>query len=333
MPIHIPFPDIKQFKEAIYHVKNHARYVGKDANGDLIYDPLKPLPVLEYEGTVKLHGTNAAICFDRTTNQYWFQSRENIITPQNDNMGFARIYENSLVQVPNLPIGDKICIFGEWCGQGIQKGVGISSLPKMFMVFGVKIDDKWANKDIIKLVGNKELKIYNIYDYPTFNITIDFANPELAQNKLVEFTQEVEKQCPVAKAFGVEGIGEGIVWKCVTPEWENPDFWFKVKGEKHSVSKVKKLASVDVELVTSQKEFISNVVTNARCEQSISKLKESNKPLSRESLGDFIRWIYNDIIKEDSETAKANGFDLTKMGGMIAQSAKTWFFEHENKFE
>ena len=41
----------------------------------------------------------------------------------------------------------------------------------------------------------------------------------------------------------------------------------KVKGEKHSSSKVKKLASVDVEKLNSIKDFVDYAVTESRLEQ------------------------------------------------------------------
>jgi hypothetical protein len=40
---------------------------------------------------------------------------------------------------------------------------------------------------------------------------IDFNMPQLVQNQLSEITIAVEEECPVAKAFGFSGIGEGIV--------------------------------------------------------------------------------------------------------------------------
>lgn len=53
---HFAFPEIVQFRQAIRSVKSKVQKVGVDANGDAIYDSLKPLPKLKYKGTVKLHG-------------------------------------------------------------------------------------------------------------------------------------------------------------------------------------------------------------------------------------------------------------------------------------
>lgn len=88
----------------------------------------------------------------------------------------------------------------------------------------------------------------------------------------------------------------------------------------------------NVEAVKNIQEFISNVVTENRCQQSITKLRETNKPVDRTSIGDFIKWIYHDIVKEESDVAKASNIDLNKIGGEVAKAAKTWFFKNEDSF-
>jgi hypothetical protein len=136
----------------------------------------------------------------------------------------------------------------------------------------------------------------------------------------------------VAKAMGVDGIGEGVVWQCVSPDWESPDFAFKVKGEKHSASKVKTLAAIDVELVASLREFAEKTVTENRCRQGIDKLREAHHPLDRSSLGHFIKWVSGDVEKEESDTAKDSGIDMKKAAGEITKAARTWFFKNELTF-
>ena len=69
-----------------------------------------------------------------------------------------------------------------------------------------------------------------------YTIDIDFNHPELSQNKIVEYTLEVEEECPVAKEFGFSGIGEGIVFSYSDDEHS---YTFKSKGIKHQKSKVK----------------------------------------------------------------------------------------------
>jgi hypothetical protein len=148
---------------------------------------------------------------------------------------------------------------------------------------------------------------------------------------MVKITEQVESECPVGKHFGVSGCGEGVVWIPVDLKWKSPDHWFKVKGEKHSVSKVKTLAPVDIEAVRSLNEFVDNVVTEARLEQGLHNLiNEQQKPFEMTSMGDFIRWVFNDIVKEESDTIVANQFNPKQLGGPIATKSRLWFINKLN---
>src|SRR5690606_12047119 len=113
--------------------------------------------------------------------------------------------------------------------------------------------------------------------------------PELAQNYLISLTEQGEEECPVAKSFGISGIGEGIVWSC---EYQDSVYRFKVKGEKHSATKVKKLAEVDVEKIQSIDSFVEYACTENRLNQAIEQVftSTSTEP-DKKNTGDFIKWI------------------------------------------
>lgn len=344
----IKFPSIEQFRNVIRHVQQHTRYAGKDENGDAIYDQSKPLPTLKFRGTVKLHGTNAGIVYDVDTDTFTYQSRERELTITQDNAGFmlAQLKNESIwrdvvnqamseIWIPPVPI-KKVAIFGEWCGSGIQKGVALTQLPKMFIVFAVKAvlsDESTHWLPIGEFdIHLPEFGVYNIDTFPTYEIDIDFKFPEIAQNKMIEITEEVEKECPVGKYFGVSGIGEGVVWTCISEGWEHSGTWFKVKGEKHSASKVKTLAAVDVEAVENMRQFVKSVVTEARLEQGLDNLvREQLKPFEMKSMGDFIRWVYNDVLKEEMDTIVANQIDTKKLGSAVANEARPWFIKKFNE--
>ena len=341
----IRFPSIEQFRNVIRHVKTHAQYAGKDENGDVIYDQSKTIPTLKFRGTVKLHGTNAGIVYDVATDTFTYQSRERELSLTQDNAGFMlhqmknenfwRAYCYSMID-PDIA---KVAVFGEWCGKGIQKGVAISELDKMFVIFAVKVVLKDGTTEWVSTMSEpapapqpQEIRVHDIEEFGTYEIDIDFNHPELAQNKMIEITEEVEKECPVGKAFGVSGIGEGVVWTCVSDGWNDSGTWFKVKGEKHSVSKVRTLAAVDVEAVANLKAFVDSVVTEARLEQGLDNLvREQLKPVEMTSMGDFHRWVYNDVIKEETDTIVANGIDPKKLGGAIANVARPWFVKKVNE--
>jgi hypothetical protein len=60
----IKFPSIEQFRTVVTNVNRHFNYIGLDKNGDAIYDVTLPKPKLTLKVLSKLHGTNAAVCYN-----------------------------------------------------------------------------------------------------------------------------------------------------------------------------------------------------------------------------------------------------------------------------
>ena len=346
MPEFKGFPKIHQFRQTIKAVQMNARYDGKDANGDATFDPTKPVPKLKFEGTVKLHGTNAGLIKSGHKAEgksiYHCQSRQNNLNyPHSDNAGFGMfIHQLGQEVIDDLfytitPIDD-VLIFGEWCGGNIQKNVGINGLPKMFVIFAVKFgytrddgyDERWYDVNPKLFEKFNEHNIYHIKQFPTFELEIDFDNPGLAQNKLGEITLEVERECPVAKHFGVSGLGEGVVWRCWEEGYTSSGYTFKVKGEKHSVSKVKTLAPVDVERLNTINEFVDYCITENRLIQGFQATRDLHVgvDLSPKMTGDFIRWVINDVLSEEADTMAKNSLTNKCIGGPISKKAKNWYF-------
>ena len=341
----IKMPSIEQFRTIVSNILRHFNFVGLDDNGDAIYDPTLPKPVITFKGTVKLHGTNASVCYN-STDGLWAQSKGNIITSQSDNAGFAFFVEShaeefkalilKVVNLLDLNIGDNtVSIYGEWAGANIQKTVGICNLPKSFFIFGVKITPHTETEEELKAnpaywvdssyLRDVENKIYNIEDYPTYSIDIDFNNPQLSQNELIEATIAVEDECPVAKAFGFPNtIGEGIVFNA---DYKGVRYTFKSKGEKHSSSKVKTLASVDVEKINNILEFVDYAVTENRFNQALENIFPNEEPIDTKKLGDVIRWVVNDIIKEEMDTMVENGLEPKEVNSKISAKVRDMFFK------
>lgn len=330
---HIPFPSIEQFRKVVKHVRSKSAYVGKDENGKPTYDGTRPIPTLLFCGTVKLHGTNASVC--QSNGERWFQSRSRIISITEDNMGFAfwaETKKESFDIIFSKFCNDKtISVFGEWCGIGIQKGVAISELQKQFIIFAIKIDGEWLTRDELKMsVSGSGLP--TIYDFQTYHMLIDFSNPEEAQNELVRITEEVEQRCPVGHALGVDGVGEGVVWSCVDENWlgDGSVMWFKVKGEKHSVTKVKTLASIDVEKVNSVKECVEKICTENRMKQALQKIKEQVLDTDIKNMGCFLRFLASDCIREELDTIVESGLEPKDVGKAISDKGRKWFMNKIN---
>lgn len=319
------FPSINQFRHCVRRERDVAKFEGRE--------PAKR----KYRGTIKLHGTNAGVtmkCSQESMDMV-FQSRNRILALGDDNAGFVAHFSEPAnefaLQMTMLEIGHNndidtyahdITVFGEWCGQGIQKGVAISELPKMFVIFAAYANGRWLDPSCM---AQPKASIYCVNSFPTWEIEIDFARPEIAQNEMVAITEDVERCCPFGKMFGVEGVGEGVVWSPADGD-QSSDFWFKVKGEKHSSSKVAKLAAVDVEVVRAKDELVQKLVTESRLEQMLKVHVEENKlTLEMRDIGSFLRSVIGDIAKEETDTIEASGFVVKDLGKPISDIAKRFF--------
>lgn len=318
----IHFPSIEQFRNVVKQVRLNHDYQGKGENDEPVYQHLTDYPTIKFRGTVKIHGTNSGISLYKD-GRMEFQSRERMLSLQSDNYQFCLQMSGKdlLPLFEGIEFEEQIVIFGEWAGMGVQSGVALSQLPKMFVIFACQVDGKWVEYDR----SFPAQGIYNILDFKTWEIDIDFERPELVQNALGEITIGVEEECPVGKHFGVSGVGEGVVY---TADYNGHHYTFKVKGEKHSSSKVKTLASVDVESIQAVSDFVESVLTESRLNQGIEHLKSEGKPVNQSSTGDFLRWIVNDIVKEETDTIVANQLDPKKINSAVSNKARQWFFNN-----
>jgi hypothetical protein len=99
------------------------------------------------------------------------QSRKRLISPQQDNFGFARwVQDNAKTLV--LDLGDGYH-FGEWWGSGIQRGYGLEKGLKKFSLFNVS---KWSsrmNPDLPDFYTENlhTVPILDIHTFDTLHVT------------------------------------------------------------------------------------------------------------------------------------------------------------------
>lgn len=346
----ISFPKIGPYNATIQQIASEERYLGLDEQGEPKYDATKVLPKVTFKGTVKLHGTNSAVAM--AGDEYWVQSRENIITPVKDNCGCAAHFYGSEKQASiknivaglrvkyNIPQERIVVLFGEWVGPNVQKNVAISKLPqKSFFLFAIRVvsperiitgdnqegtyaEDRWLPIDDIRDVS---IHLYNMNDYPSFSVDIDLNDPSHIVSHLQSLVDAVEKECPVSKAFGISGLGEGIVWQT---EWKGVRRIFKTKGKEHAVTVHKdgKTIQVDTEKLKNIQEFVNYSVTEARLNQGVEKVFGATTP-TREKLGEFIKWITNDIVTEEIDAISKNNLSAREIQGEIAKKSRDWLLQ------
>jgi len=322
----VKYPSIGQFRDVVKEVTSSTQFIGLDDDGKAQFNPHAELPTLQFTGTVKLHGTNAAVGFDPITNQMWVQNRKRIITPEDDNAGFAAFVEdrkNDFELIFNKMtkwFNGTIIIYGEWCGGNIQSGVALNQLEKMFVIFDILVDGVWIN-DLTSIPPCNHIR--TITEFPIFSMSIDFNNPDI--NHLIQLTELVESECPIGKEFGVSGTGEGIVWKCLH---NGMMLRFKVKGEKHSSSNVKKLVEIDPVKLASITEFVDYTVTENRMNQGIDEVfTTTNREPDIKLVGEFIRWMNNDVFKEELDTLTESGLKPKDVVKYMSRKMVPWFKE------
>ena len=316
----VKFPSIGQFRNAAHDHMSMAK------NGYIS-------TIVKLTGLVKLHGTNAAICFDK--NYIWFQSRNNIISVDSDNCGFAN-YGNSIISEltkfrDSVHINDDeiYCLFGEWVGKGVQKGVALSELEKQFVPFESCIhrDNENYYFDIDETMDQvKRLGLYQcITDALMLKKEIDFLNWTSFQNELISITDGVENECPYGKLNGVSGIGEGVVWSY---NIGHDRFRFKVKGDKHAkTSKIKKIKKVDDEKESLIIGFVNDYCcTDSRLNQAANNVFNLNDGgfIDTRKTGDFLKWIFKDINKEESDLMIEKGITSKDINSKVAFISKRW---------
>ncbi len=294
-------------------------------------------PKVTYRAKVKLDGTNAGVqvfCDGKVATQ----SRTQVITPKNDNLGFANWVDRNLEYFSNLASSEHLTIFGEWCGQGIQKRTAISKIDrKVFVVFAMQFGGVDGQVPRLEIDPKKicdyfphhnDIFVLPFYDNP---ITIDFGDQAQLKSQtevLNQMVQEVENlDFWVKETFGIEGIGEGLVFY---PEISDPvnglsysELFFKAKGEKHQVVKTKKRVQVSPEKVASIEEFVRLFVTEPRLEQGVTEACQGELDIKK--MGVFLQWFANDVKKESVDELECAQLTWKDVNKAVSKAAREWY--------
>lgn len=309
------YPSINQFRHVVHDISERTRFIGKDKDGNAIFDPNKPLPTVAFIQTVKVHGTNGGVSLTKD-GTLEVQSRNRLLSYDDDNNGFYKwvMARQAWFKQMLLPFFkddiEQVTVFGEFAGESIQKGVAVSQLPKAFYVFEVMItlgdESYYGSVNDVLHFNEPSLHIYPIYQFTTKRLDIDFNRPDDVIDELTKAALDVERCCPVGAYFGVSGTGEGVV---LTGMYRGNMYRFKVKGEKHAVSKVKILSDADKVQFQHIHDFVEQVVTDNRLRQGIEYLNEMGQIPNNKAIGTFLKWVVDDVKKEEHDLIQAKGFD------------------------
>ena len=302
-------------------------------------------------GTEKWHGTNAAVCYSREDG-IWFQSRNRVITVDEDNAGCAKEMHkrlpyfksiiNSLIE-EYLPSNTKstISLYMEYAGGNIQQKSCVSGLSKRFAIFSYfKVtpsegEAKWLPTTFkCAPVSANDVDIYNVRDFKSVQLQLPVASPNEAIERMEEFALDVEKASNVGKHFGKpDNVGEGYVW--TAEHWGEAYFW-KTKGEVHNsgLKKVPKLVDTDALLKVST--FLEHQgCTPGRLNQMYMRIVNGThngdeQLVSLSDLGNFIKSVSLDIKEEEVNSLIEYNLTFKQISKYIGKLAVPYFKERVN---
>ena len=274
-----------------------------------VLEKFAPEGGVEVVGVNKLHGSNSAIVKHSHDGPITFQSRSRIITPTDDNSGFATVMTQNMdaanqmfAQIESIAdLQYPIVVYGEWCGKGIQKGVALNEIDKMFVIFKIMTgaDKTWLDMESWKEIQVPPL-IRNIGEIPSYSFTLRKDHLQDDLDTIVKTVDEIDRQCPFAfKLFGIDGIGEGLVLRPKASE--DPQYWWKVKGEGHQRSRPppSKLAS-EKKQYEKEQAFAMKHVTYERLESAKEALHIKNDELIMKHFSGLSKWMISDIEREET---------------------------------
>src|SRR5436305_213336 len=71
--------------------------------------------------------------------------------------------------------GKKLWLQASLLVTGFRRGLGVSGLERFYVIFGFRVDALWMPPSVWGEIGIEEGRIFNIFDFQTFKVTIDFT--------------------------------------------------------------------------------------------------------------------------------------------------------------
>lgn len=231
--------------------------------------------------------------------------------------------------------GAPIIIAGEWVGPGIFETVAVKDLPrKVFVIVSISINNRWVDDSHYKDIEDRANDIYNINYVGHVEVELAIDDPAAAEAVMAEWTMKVEKRCPFAhRMFGIEGVGEGIVWKMEHPFDEDPKCWTKTKGPLHAEVSVTKLealvkAGTGIDAKVKAEQFVETFCTEVRMQKVMMTTRQmckGKREFGPGETGNFMQFMNKDILKEEMRVIDQQLVNVTLSAKEVDDIAKKWF--------
>lgn len=321
------FPHIGHYRDAVASVRRY-----------MLINKLEEYTV-DYTGSVKIDGTNTSIVFD--TDSIYFQSRNRVIDSNEDHFDFynrfSKVSSDLKKWYENSGFAGKLCIYGEYAGEKISRKVGVAKIgSKVFLPFAMKLDGVWLDesKYADTFLELEKIGIFNylLLEKNRVSVSIPFHAPSTMTEKFQSIASDIEQSCPIATMFNVNGRGEGMVFKPTEDRLRQfDDLWFKVKGDKKSASQSNAGASVSVEIIENISKILDILVTENRLRQGLDYLVETGRTVEMSNIGLFIRWVVNDVNREDAIFIKENNLNNKLLNKHIAHRCSKFYTDAVNR--
>ena len=249
--------------------------------------------------TEKIHGTSVRIGWVDNAFRVGGRNEEFDLVTSNPSAGM-----NFMAWVrdhPELPEklerlatekGGEVIVYGEWFGNGIQKGVRYFAEPgKGFRVFGVRINGALQDWNIVEATATK-------IALPTVPLLYK-GKPDLELfDKLRVFPSKVGEENGINDP---ENLAEGVVISAI-PMVQISSDWAIVKHKHQKFEERSSLQRDDkksVEELESAIQFVAEFWTEQRLEHVFSGLREKGLDVrAPSSIGPTIRAMFEDVMKE-----------------------------------
>lgn len=249
--------------------------------------------------TEKIHGANVRFgwvndhfCIGGRNEEFGFET-----SPPSAGMGFVGWIRKTdipeRVEILAESLSTEIIFYGEWHGQGIQKGVQYVN-GKDLRIFDVRIKDDLINWDEVTRLA-KEVCIK----------TVPLLYRGAPSREL--FDELRIKPSSVAHENGVgseENLAEGVVIKPSTMHRDEYGNWLMAKHKNPIWEERKSLKEnkPKLEITSGVQEFVDEFFTAERLDHVLTALRESGVNIMASSaIGSVIREMYRDVVKESKE--------------------------------
>jgi len=310
-----------------------------EAQIELLQSYIPDMPTLTMIGSEKLHGENMAVCY--SNKELWVQGRNRIRTLLGDQNGMAQFVESTkdiwitlFSQIKNTyevnTDESTIVLDCEWAGDNIQKGnAACSGTDKGAYIFDYlrvinndTSETKFKSTEGLNIPEGKS--IYLMKSFGSYKLILDLNNPTKCDLDLKALALKIEEHSPIAEYFDKpDNVGEGVYLTCFHNE---KLLRLKAKGTKHG-GKPKTPRQPKIPLTDEQLIAIAKLANEVTPEWRLNQAITETNAIEIKHVGEVIKWMMQDILKEEQPVILESNIEFKKAQGAIVQIVKDYYFD------